>query len=133
MKIKKLIISLLMLMIGLSTTSLSLTFAWLMSATTYLNVDTLQGGVISQYFDSGSGTEQYPFIITRPVHLYNMTELYDKWEGFAEDNHYFQLGKDLDNDGDLEFYSYDNDGVYQETYSDSLNMNYYESFRPIGS
>ena len=133
MKIKKLIISLLMLMIGLSTTSLSLTFAWLMSATTYLNVDTLQGGVISQYFDSGSGEENDPFIITRPVHLYNMTELYDKWEGFAEANHYFQLGKDLDNDGDLEFYSYDDNGVYQETYSDSLNMNYYESFRPIGS
>lgn len=133
MKIKNLIISLIVLMIGLSLTGLSLTFAWLMSATTELNVDTLQGGVISQYFDSGSGTEDDPFIITRPVHLYNMTELYDKWDGFADANHYFQLGKDIDNDGDLEFYAYDDNGVYLETYSDSLNMNYYEDFRPIGS
>ena len=114
-------------------TGLSLTFAWLANATTTLNVGGLQGGVISQYFDSGTGTEQDPFVITRPVHLYNLTELYDKWEGFAEENHYFRLGKDLDNSGTLKFYEYDNDGVYQENVSTSLNMNYYSDFRPIGS
>ena len=109
---------------NLCLTSSIFTLAWLAAATTSLDINTLNGGVISQYFDSGSGTQDDPYIITRPVHLYNMTELYDKWEGFAEENHYFQLGKDIDNDGDLEFYAYDDNGVYLETYSDSLNMCY---------
>ena len=133
MKIKRLLTSLLVLAIGLSLTGLISTLSWLALATTTLDVNTLNGGVISQYFDSGSGSENDPYVITRPVHLYNLTELYDKWEGFAEENHYFRLGKDLDNSGTLKFYEYDNDGIYQENVSTSLNMNYYNDFRPIGS
>ena len=131
MRVKKLITYLLISLIGLCATSF--TFAWFTSATTNLNLESVGGGVITQYFDSGSGSENDPFIITRPVHLYNLTELYDKLDGFAEENYHFQLGKDIDNDGDLEFYAYDDNGVYLETCSDSLNMNYYEDFRPIGS
>ena len=133
MKIRKLIATLLVFLVGLSTAGLVFTFAWLAVATTNLDIGNLNGGVISQYFDSGTGTEQDPYVITRPVHLYNLTELYDKYEGFAEEDNYFRLGKDLDNTGELKFYNYDDYGVYQETYSDSLNMSFYENFRPIGS
>jgi len=115
----------------LITTSFS--FSWLMSATTEVNVESASGGVISQYFHCGSGTEIDPYVITRPVHLYNLTRLYEDLEGFAEENNHFQLGYDLDEDGDLELYSYNDEGVYQESYSNNLNMNYYENLVPIGS
>lgn len=123
------------LLIGLSSVALvatGFTFAWLSGATTEVNIEAMQGGIISQYFHCGSGTEQDPFVITRPVHLYNMTELYKNLDGFAEENHYFQLGYDLDNNGTLEFYNYNNDGTLGTGYSNSLNMNYYENFHPIG-
>ena len=125
------------LIIGLSSVALAaagFSFAWLSSATTEVNVETLQGGVISQYFHCGSGTEQDPFVITKPVHLYNMTELYENLDGFAEENHYFQLGYDLENNGTLEFFEYDDDGkIVEDSYVDYLNMNYYSELKPIGS
>ena len=133
MKSKKFIISTFISLIGLSLASLSLTFAWLASATTDLDINGTKGGIITQYFDSGSGSENDPYIITRPVHLYNLTELYDKWEGFAEEDHYFQLGKVLDNSGDLKVYNYNDNGELIDGVGTSLNMNYYENFRPIGS
>ena len=125
------------LIIGLSSVALAaagFSFAWLSSATTEVNIETLQGGVISQYFHCGSGTEQDPFVITKPVHLYNMTELYENLDGFAEENHYFQLGYDLENNGTLEFFEYDDDGkIVEDSYVDYLNMNYYSELKPIGS
>ena len=130
---RKGIIATLVSTIGLSLASLSLSYAWFRAANDRLDIQETKGGVITQYFHCGDGSENDPFVITRPVHLFNMTELYDKLPGFSEENYYFQLGYDLDEDGDLEFYAYDDSGVYQETYSDSLNMNYYESLRPIGS
>ena len=130
---RKGIIATLVSMVGLSIASLSLSYAWFRAANDRLDIQETNGGVITQYFHCGDGSEDDPFVITRPVHLYNMTELYDKLPGFSEENYYFQLGYDLDEDGDLEFYAYDDNGVYQETYSNSLNMNYYEDFRPIGS
>ena len=134
MKTKKIIITSLITLIGLSLASLSLTFAWFMSANDRLDIQETKGGVITQYFHCGDGTENDPFVITRPVHLYNMTELYDKLPGFAAENYHFQLGYDLENNGKLEFYSYGDDGkIIENSYTDSLNMNYYESLRPIGS
>lgn len=106
-------------------------FAWLTGATTDINISDLRGGVISQYFHCGDGSENDPFVITRPVHLYNMTELYDKLDGFADSDYHFQLGYDLDSDGDLEVFNYDDNGVYLNNYSDSLNMNDYEGLLPI--
>lgn len=134
MKTKKIIITSLITLIGLSLASLSLTFAWFMSANDRLDIQETKGGVITQYFHCGDGTENDPFVITRPVHLYNMTELYDKLPGFAAENYHFQLGYDLENNGNLEFYNYGDDGkIIENSYTDSLNMNYYESLRPIGS
>ena len=131
---RKGIIATLVSLIGLSLAGLSLTFSWFMSANDRLDIRETGGGVITQYFHCGDGTENDPFVITKPVHLYNMTELYDKLPGFAAENYHFQLGYDLENNGKLEFYSYDNDGkIIDDSYSDSLNMSYYEGLRPIGS
>lgn len=124
------------ILIGITSAMLittSFSFAWFLGATTEVNIESASGGVISQYFHCGDGSENNPYVITRPVHLYNLTRLYEDLEGFAEENNNFQLGYDLDNDGDLEFYSYDDSGVYQDSYSNELNMNYYENFTPIGS
>ena len=112
----------------------SFTFAWLSGATTEVNMNRVGGGVISQYFHCGDGSENDPFVITRPVHLYNMTELYENLEGFAEEDYHFQLGYDLENNGTLEVYDYDDDGkIIEDSYGTSLNMNYYTNFRPVGS
>lgn len=124
------------ILIGITSAMLittSFSFAWFLGATTEVNIESASGGVISQYFHCGDGSENNPYVITRPVHLYNLTRLYEDLEGFAEENNHFQLGYDLDNDDDLEFYSYDDSGVYQDSYSNELNMNYYENFTPIGS
>lgn len=107
-------------------------FAWFFNTTADI-VPNPTGEVITSYFHCGTGTEEDPYVITRPVHLYNLTRLYEDLDGFAEANNHFQLGYDLDNDGDLECYAYNDHGVYQESYSDKLNMNYYENFVPIGS
>ncbi len=119
------------LMTALSIVS-GVTFAWLseLSADVTINAG---GEIVASYFHTGTGTEEDPYVITKPVHLYNMTMLYEEYDGFAEANHHFQLGYDLDNDGDLEFYNYSDAGIHQEGYSDSLNMHSYENFVPIGS
>ena len=111
---------------------IGVSFAWFFNTTADI-VPNPTGEVITSYFHCGSGTEDDPYVITRPVHLYNLTRLYEDLDGFAEANNHFQLGYDLDNDGDLECYAYNDHGVYQESYSDKLNMNYYENFVPIGS
>lgn len=123
------------LVLGIATSIImlvSMSFAWFFNTTADI-VPNPTGEVITSYFHCGLGTEEDPYVITRPVHLYNLTRLYEDLDGFAEANNYFQLGYDLDNDGDLEFYSYSDSGVYQSNYSDRLNMNYYENFTPIGS
>lgn len=123
------------LFVSLITTllvSTGITFAWLYNISADIDMDA-SGEIITSYFHCGSGTEDDPYVITRPVHLYNLTRLYEDLDGFAEANNHFQLGYDLDNDGDLECYAYNDHGVYQESYSDKLNMNYYENFVPIGS
>lgn len=130
---KKLIISLYTSILSLAIASIGFSFAWLASATTELNVRDLNGGVISQYFHCGDGSESNPFVITRPVHLYNLTELYKNLEGFDEENYYFQLGYDLDGNDTLKFFSYNDSGkLIEDEFATSLNMNYYTNLAPIG-
>jgi len=136
MKTRKFITTLFISLISLCSVAFGVSLAWLADATTELNIENLDGGVISQYFHDGDGSEENPFTITRPVHLYNMTELY-KAEGldFANQNYHFQLGDILpeDTSGQLRVYEYDDDGVIVEnSFVSSLNMNYYEDFSPIG-
>lgn len=46
---------------------------------------------LRSYYESGSGTEEDPFIITRPRHLYNLSRL--QGLGLYGEKTYFQLGK----------------------------------------
>ena len=111
------------------------------------------GSVVEEYFHCGNGSEQDPFVITRPIHYYHLVEFFqretilplsqniEECPHFGSDYLYFQIGYDLDNDGDLEVFSYDDQGIYQGTfespvYSNTLNMAYYSgtnALMPIGT
>ncbi len=139
------IIALMGTLLGASTVSLILScVAWFSEVDVFKPYD-VYSSVITSYFDSGSGTETDPYIITRPIHYWNLVYLQESnLEGFADGHLYFQLGKDMDRDGYAEFYEYDDNGVLQwvddsetqERYSKYLNMNYYQSDKailPLGS
>ena len=125
---KKILIILLM---ALLFSSGSIVFGWFISRTS-VDLD-FKGSVVTSYFHCGTGTEDDPYVITRPVHLYNLTMLYQKLEGFDEEQNYFQVGYDLDKDGDLEVYNYNDAGELQTGYGDTINMARYTDFVPIGT
>ncbi len=117
----------------------SAVYAWLAGSGS-IPCDLVDGSIITQYFHCGDGSKDNPFVITRPVHYYNMVYLQQRLEGFAESGYYFQLGYDFNTDGNYEFYNYDDDGILLSGYSTSLNMNIYNDDRtglgallPIGT
>ena len=69
-------------------------FAWFIMPGNYSPSFSAQ--VVRSYFDNSSGdsagTEEKPFIITKPVHLYNLSYLQNKGV-FSDKTYYFQLGK----------------------------------------
>lgn len=119
--------------------------AWFASANKF-DVD-ITGSVVEEYFHTGNGTQNNPFVITRPIHYYHLVEFFqretalDTTAEFGTDYLYFQVGYDLDNDGDLDVFDYDDQGIYQGTsespsYSQTLNMAYYSgsnALMPIGT
>ena len=119
--------------------------AWFASANKF-DVD-ITGSVVEEYFHTGNGTQNNPFVITRPIHYYHLVEFFqretalDTTAEFGTDYLYFQVGYDLDEDGDLEVYDYDDQGIYQgslesPSYSKTLNMAYYSgdnALMPIGT
>lgn len=130
--------------------------AWFASANKF-DVD-ITGSVVEEYFHCGDGTAgpddpstpnviEGPFVITRPIHYYHLVEFFQRETAldanaeFGSDYLYFQVGYDLDGDGDLEVYDYDDQGIYQGTYetpsySQTLNMAYYSgnnALMPIGT
>ncbi len=108
--------------------------AWFYSPSSIVTND-VTGGLIKSYFHSGNGTEENPFIITRPVHLYNFIALQEELDEFSKAGFYFQFGTDLNRDGNPEFYKYNNDGsIVEGEYSSSLNMKYYSNgLDPMGT
>ena len=121
--------------------------AWFDNSLKRVDLD-VNGSVVVDYFHTGSGTEQDPFVITRPIHFYHLVEFFQRKTNlttysanFGTDYLYFQVGYDLDKDGDLEVYSYDDQGIYQgvegsPSYSNTLNMAYYSggnALMPIGT
>lgn len=95
------IISLVVMLFAASATA---TFAWFTKGKS-LDIDS-SGGILRQYFHKGSGTENDPYEITRPVHYYNLVMLYQVNPEFKEGSKFinqatcFRLGsKDLDLDG----------------------------------
>ena len=136
-------------LIGMLTSGLIASVAWFVPGTNSFSAN-ISGNVVEEYFHCGSGTESDPFVITRPVHYYHLTEFFqrktelpvtDGTAYFGEEYLYFQVGYDLDGDGSLEVYDYDNTGTYRGTssvpaYSKTLNMSYYSennALMPIGT
>ena len=124
------------LLLGLQMVAVTLgaTLCWLVGGMG-IDVSHLDGKTYGSYFYRGTGTEQDPFTITRPIHLYNLAKLVnlDSTNGTSFGNMYYQLGYDFDEDGDVEFFNYDDDGNNLGTYSDTLNMNYIDNLEPIGN
>lgn len=58
-------------------------------------------GVVAlrSYFQKGSGTLANPFVISRPIHFYNLTRLQNLGV-FSSDSYYFSLGYDPDHPND---------------------------------
>jgi hypothetical protein len=109
----------------LGTTVLS--FVGLIIAQTYMiyiisqkinedDEDKFPGSIgLRKYFDSGEGSESLPYIITRPIHLYNLGRLQSL--GAFSSKFYFELGKDINGDGSTLFYSGDS-GTTTSSYLD---------------
>ena len=112
----------------------------------------ISGSVVEEYFHCGKGTQNEPFVITRPVHYYHLTEFFQRETvlnvsstesvTFGTDYLYFQVGYPLkENDSSLYVYDYDNTGSYTGTistpaYSKTLNLSYFSgqnALMPIGT
>jgi len=70
---------------------------------------------LRKYFDSGDGSASSPYIITRPIHLYNLGRLQSL--GAFSSQFYFEMGKDINGDGSTLFYT-GNSGTTTSTYLD---------------
>ncbi len=135
----------------------NVTFAWFTAISNSVSPQ-INGGLVKEYFHCGSGTEDDPFVITRPAHYYHMVEFFErttalpltseqtetKYALFGKDYLYFQIGYPLDSDDEETYYvyEYNDDGTYK-TDSDgnpelsrSLNMQCYSgenALMPLGS
>lgn len=125
-KFKNLIIILLSLCIicfgGVACSSL----AWFSSPA--MQGEKVSGGAITNYFHTGTGTKEDPFVITRPVHYYNLVNLYQKVDDYSDQHFYFQVGYQLDeNSEELVVYNCDDDGKVNASvpYSKELNLKCY--------
>lgn len=154
LKKSKLLTTLSLLSMASLTAVVVSTMAWFTDVRNFVPTD-VSSSVITSYFDSGSGTQSDPFVITRPIHYWNLVYLQENNEmqingvPFADATLYFQFGKKdadgitgTDDDDIYLFYEYDNNGVLQyesvdlESTSPILNMNYYQGDKailPIGT
>lgn len=82
------------------------------------DVDSNIGGNVGlrSYFHTGIGTQQDPFVITRPVHLYNLSRLQNL--GIFGQEKYFELGYDLDGNPDTKEFFTGNTGTVISKYLD---------------
>jgi len=143
------------LLIAISLTSLSFVFmimsySWFADPTKTVSLENTSGQILTQYFHKGQGTEGDPFVITRPIHYYNLVNLYQLVEGYSDEEYYFQVGLDdynndgkpdfgTDDDGNVIFkvYDYDDNGEIiintsgNYTYSKTLNLSFYNKNNPL--
>lgn len=82
---------------------------------------------LRSYFEKGTGTETDPYVISRPVHFYNLSRLQNL--GVFESKKYFSLGYDPDGGSNLRFYKSDSSSETQ----DYLDMSPYTGILSIGS
>lgn len=79
---------------GISTTAFS--FSWFSNRNNVTR--DIQGRTAGAYFARGKGTKDDPFVINRPIHLYNLVWLQDVGH-FDSKKTYFIIEKDLDMTG----------------------------------
>ena len=110
----------------------------------------INSGVVSSYFepvDNSDGSQANPYVIARPVQLFNLMHLMQSNRIVEQDvngndvyfyqkDYYFQFGKLVN--GTYQFVDYGDDGVIigENKYSPYLNMKYYSddgSLIPIGT
>lgn len=139
------------LALGMVSSGLIASVAWFVPGTNSFTAN-ISGSVVEEYFHCGKGTQDDPFVITRPVHYYHLTEFFQRETvlnvsrtesvTFGTDYLYFQVGYPLkDNDSSLYVYDYDNTGAYTGTittpaYSKTLNLSYFSgenALMPIGT
>ena len=110
--------------IGVLSTGLAASIAWFAPGANSFAAN-IKGNVVEEYFHCGRGTSSDPFVITRPIHYYHLTEFFQRktqlpignneTADFGTEYLYFQVGYDLKGDGTLYVYDYDNSGTYQGT------------------
>ena len=118
-------------------TTMALTFSWFVGPNITTDEDDYLNGQIGlrEYFFSGDGTEEKPYEIVSPVHLYNLSRLQNL--GIFPKKTYFQVGHTFDIDGVPTLkciQSYQDDGT--PNYSDELDMADFSSsnmFYTVGS
>lgn len=101
--------------------------------------DNVRGEIgLRKYFDSGTGIITDPFVITRPIHLFNLSRL--QALGAFSSQKYFQLGSTSPIDGTDHFYYSDTaSGTAEEKASNTYTRSYlympddYSSLYSIGS
>ena len=134
-------------MLTISVTAVAIsTLAWY--TTSVIDTVTIDSGIkADNYFGGGDGTSVSPYIISRPEHYFNLTQLQQSTKKYGTGNSaktwweadiYYQFGDNtLDGSGRYKFYKYNDDGVLQTgQYDTYLNMSYYsnlEGLIPIGS
>lgn len=60
---------------------------------------------LRSYFQEGTGSSDKPFVISRPIHFYNLTRLQNL--GVFNQKFYFSLGYDPTGGNNLQFYEND--------------------------
>lgn len=136
------------------------TVSWFASAVTMELEEKIPSSILSSYFDRNElpsdfdetlpnhqhGSALNPYVITRPVHYYNLVRLHELGTYGFDENTYFQFGKQFGKPADVDdpncetypfqFYSYSDGGVLESGYTTHLNMKYYSgsmALAPIGS
>lgn len=94
--------------------------------------DTGIGGGFITYFDSGSGSESNPFVITTAEHYANMINLQYEKEGWSDKNYYYQFGKKDSSGNVLGFYKVVDGEIKRDQYVNTLDLGG-ESYRPLGT
>lgn len=148
-KRKKLLVLIIALVI-LTAVIFSATYAWLAGSNVIKS--TVSGGsILTSYFHTGDGSADHPFVITRPLHFYNLIYLYQRLDGFylnqredalPNEGYYFQLGYQLlydenapeeERDENYYFFKYGDDGkIIPGQYTNVLNMEYYNDGEGMG-
>ena len=146
---RKTVITSLVAMIGVLVGALSVSLTWFAKMN---SIDDLEigGSVLKQYFDSGTGTQADPFVITRPKHWENLVWLHNNVSNFYQaiteeqvdpqqqndQGYYFQVGKQIDGQGQYYVYDYTDEGLINPNNSSmnsrTLNLNGLDSLIPIG-